>query len=139
MQICENFEEIAKFYDKILESAEDVVEMETYKNNLQLDMSLLQRNLAETRKCLFFLICQADYNEILMEQAQESGGMDGECIKYVDEMLAWPTRLNEHCDKADERHIQERAVVEAMVIRKKKQFDTKVKVLEEKLEKVHTW
>ena len=74
-----------------------------------------------------------------MEQAQESGGMDGECIKYVDEMLAWPTRLNEHCDKADERHIQERAVVEAMVIRKKKQFDTKVKVLEEKLEKVHTW
>ena len=57
MQICENFEEIAKFYDKILESAEDVVEMETYKNNLQLDMSLLQRNLAETRKCLFFLIC----------------------------------------------------------------------------------
>lgn len=34
MQICENFDDIAKFYDKNLESAEDVVEMETYKNNL---------------------------------------------------------------------------------------------------------
>lgn len=128
--ICENFDEIAKFYDKTLETAEDVVEMDTYKNNLQLDMSLLQRNLATTRKCLFFLICQTDYNEILMEQAQESGGLDGECIKYVDEMLAWPARLNEHCDKADERHIQERAVVEKHVIQKKKQFDAKVKELQ---------
>ena len=40
-----------------------------------------------------------------MEQAQESGGLDGECIKYVDEMLAWPARLTEHTEKADERHI----------------------------------
>lgn len=59
--------------------------------------------------------------------------MDGECTKYVDEMLAWPTRLNDHCDKADDRHIQERAVVETMVIKKKKLFDAKVKELQDKL------
>ena len=43
--ICGSFEEIAGNYDKNLESAEDVVEMETYKSNLQLDMTVLQRNL----------------------------------------------------------------------------------------------
>ena len=31
--------------------------------------------------------------------------MDGECVRYIDEMLAWPSKLNEHCDKADERHL----------------------------------
>lgn len=74
-----------------------------------------------------------------MEQAQESGGLDGECVKYVDEMLAWPNRLNEHCDKADERHVQERAVVEKHVIQKKKQFDAKVRELQNQLEVVHNW
>ena len=39
--ICQNFEEIAGNYDKVLETAEDVVEMETYKSNLQLDMTVL--------------------------------------------------------------------------------------------------
>ena len=29
---------------------------------------------------------------------------DGECVRYIDEMLAWPQRLNDHADKADERH-----------------------------------
>lgn len=65
--IGENFQEIANYYDKNLETAEIVVEMETFKNNLQLDMSILQRKLSSTRKCLFFLICQTDYSEILME------------------------------------------------------------------------
>ena len=41
--------------------------METYKNNLQMDMSVLQRKLSAARKNLFFLICQTDYQEILME------------------------------------------------------------------------
>ena len=96
--IGENFQEIAVYYDKSLETAEDVVEMETYKNNLQLDMSILQRKLSSTRKCLFFLICQTDYAEILLEQSTESGTQDGQCVKYVDEMLAWPQRLNDHAD-----------------------------------------
>ena len=137
--ICENFQEIAAFYDKQLDSAEAVVEMETYKNNLQLDMSSLQRNLASTRKCLFFLMCQSDYEDILQEQSAESGGEDGECKRYVDQMLAWPNRLNEHCELADERHLSERAIVEKMVYRKKINFDQKVKDLREKLQQVHGW
>ena len=34
MKICENYQEIASFYNKALETAEDVVEMENYRNNL---------------------------------------------------------------------------------------------------------
>ena len=102
--ICENFEEIRTYYKRELTSAQDVVEMERYKNNLQSDMSHLQRNLAATRKCLLFLVCQTDYSEILMETAPEAGSQDGECIKFVDEMLAWPRKLNEYCESADERH-----------------------------------
>ena len=104
--ICERFDEIAKRYDKVLETAEDVIEMETFKNNLQLDMAGLQRNLAGTRKCLFFLICQTDYTEILMEQTNaEAGSQDGECVRYIDEMIAWPAKLNQHTEQADERHL----------------------------------
>lgn len=40
-QICERFSEIACNYDKKLETAEDVIEIESYKNNLQLDMQML--------------------------------------------------------------------------------------------------
>lgn len=106
--ICERFDEIAKKYDKALQTAEDVIEMETYKNNLQLDMQVLQRNLAGTRKCLFFLVCQSDYNEILMEPTtgdSGSGNLEGECVRYIDEMLAWPSKLNQHTEQADERHL----------------------------------
>ena len=34
----------------------------------------------------------------MMTSAQESGTMDGECVKYVDEMIAWPSKLNEHME-----------------------------------------
>ena len=44
-EICKAFEAISEKYRERLTSAEEVVAMETYKNNLQLDMSQLQRNL----------------------------------------------------------------------------------------------
>ena len=113
--------------------------METYKNNLQLDMQVLQRNLASTRQCLFFLICQSDYEEILAVAPGEAGGAEGDCVRYVDEMLAWPSRLNEHCERADERHLQERTVVENFVFKKKKRFDGMVEALKKKLQEVNQW
>lgn len=54
-------------------------------------------------------------------------------------MLAWPQKLNDHADRADERHLQERAVVETVVFRKKKTFEQKVVLLREKLTKVNEW
>ena len=64
---------------------------------------------------------------------------DGECVRYIDEMLAWPHRLNAHCEQADERHLEERAVVENIVFKKKKNFDESVEALRIKLEEVHSW
>lgn len=95
--------------------------------------------MASTRKCLYFLVCQSDYEEILMIAPPESGGIDGECVRFVDEMLAWPKRLNDHCDKCDERHLQERTVVENQVFKKKLKFDKKVDELRERLKRVNDW
>ena len=39
--ICDTFRKIADKYKEKLTNAEEVVAMETYKNNLQLDMSQL--------------------------------------------------------------------------------------------------
>lgn len=39
MNICETFEKISVKYKERLTTAEEVVAMEQYKNNLQLDMS----------------------------------------------------------------------------------------------------
>ena len=135
--ICENFEEIRTYYKRELTSAEDVVEMERYKNNLQSDMSHLQRNLAATRKCLLFLVCQTDYSEILVDTAPEAGSQDGECIKFVDEMLAWPQKLNEYCESADERHLAEKTQVELRVLEKYAAFTQKVAELRKSLAAVH--
>ena len=105
-----------------------------------MDMSVLQRDLASTRQCLFFLVCQSDYVEILEETSTDTGiNRDSLCSKYIDEMLAWPQRLNDHCDKCDERHAEERKKVEEMVAHKKRDFDRKVERLNLKLKQVHEW
>ena len=56
--LCDEFRGIAERLDKHLETAEEVVEMDNYKNNLLLDMAKLQRKLAFNRQCTFFLACQ---------------------------------------------------------------------------------
>jgi hypothetical protein len=62
--LCEEFRTIADYLDKTLETAEDVVEMDNYKNNLLLDMAKLQRKLAFNRTCTFFLACQNEYEDV---------------------------------------------------------------------------
>lgn len=70
-------------------------------------MSQLQRNMSATRKCLFFLICQSEYKEILTDgEGSEAVSSDGYCLTFVDEMLAWPNKLNNEMEVADEVHAQ---------------------------------
>lgn len=62
--LCEEFRSIAEHLNKNLETAEDVIEMDNYKNNLLLDMAKLQRKLTFNRNCTFFLACQNEYEDV---------------------------------------------------------------------------
>lgn len=64
---------------------------------------------------------------------------EGECFKYVQELIAWPQKLNDLMEQADDRHADERSNVEKMVLDKKKLFDEEVQKLNSRMKKVTTW
>lgn len=66
-------------------------------------------------------------------------GQDGYCLTYVDEMLAWPNKLNNEMEIADEIHAQQRATVEKEVFKKKKEFDDRVVSLNKEVQMVLEW
>ena len=95
-----------------------------------------------TRRCVYFLLCQNDTQKIFRTFDENSTDLlpgEGECFKYVQELIAWPQKLNDLMEQADDRHAEERSNVEKMVLDKKKLFDEEVQKLNSRMKKVTTW
>lgn len=67
IQIDKRHNEICTYISKELQTAEEVLVMEKYKNNLILERSIMQDRIDEWRNILFLLI-NMDYN--ISEQTQ---------------------------------------------------------------------
>lgn len=104
--------------DKVLKTPPDVVDMERYKNNLLLELGNLQDKVYENRKSVFFLM----HNEKMFEE---------ETWALIKELHEWPSKLNAHMDKCDDRHRNERTQIENAVLKKRDLFETNIAVLEE--------
>ena len=57
-ELCTNYEGILEKIGKTLNTAEEVVAMDSYKNRLLMDMATMQRKLGFNRKCVYFLLTQ---------------------------------------------------------------------------------
>lgn len=55
-QICDRYAQICRHLEKVLRTPSDVVDMDRYKNNLLLEMGILQEKMFENRKSVFFLL-----------------------------------------------------------------------------------
>jgi len=100
--LCQQYEGIRARLSKALHTPEDVAEMDRYKNNLLVDMTRLQGEMKDNRQSVFFLL-RADRN--LKQETQE----------LVLQLHKWPQQLDEHLDECDEKHIEQRAALEAEV------------------------
>ena len=72
----------------------------------------------ENRKSVFFLL----HNDKMFED---------ETWSLIKELHDWPLRLNNHMDECDDRHRNERNVIESAVIRKRDYFETSIAVLDD--------
>ena len=87
--------------------------METYKGSLLIKMNELQRKLDFNRKSLYFLVTQNCHDHVFLDPREDNGKLvDGECKKLVLNLLNWPQRLNNFMDVMDERHADQRQVIE---------------------------
>ena len=124
--ICDKYNQICRYLDKVLKTPHDVVDMERYKNNLLLELGNLNEKSFENRKSIFFLM----HNDKMYEE---------ETWASVKELHLWPSRLNAHMDRCDERHRNERNEIENYVIKKKEIFEGLMIQLDELTQEVSTW
>jgi len=102
--------------------------MENYKARLLMDMATLQRKLTFNRKCVYFLLTHNCHDQVFMEPKKDAGTIvEGECKKLVNELLGWPNRLNNFMDICDERHGDQRLLIEKRILTKKAELDRSVK------------
>ena len=79
-QICAQYDEIEKTLHDSLQSADDVVAMETYKNSLVVDLVVVLEKCNQNRKLLFYLV---DIDHCVGEVAQQ----------YTKQIYEWPSKL----------------------------------------------
>jgi hypothetical protein len=95
--IVEEFKAISNQLDKKVTCAQELVNMDTYKNNLLLEMVDLQKKLMQNRKCFFFLVKNdPPLEEIFTEE--------GTTWHLIYKLHHWPARINDELELADNRH-----------------------------------
>ena len=86
--------------------------MDARKNEFLEAGPSMQQSLAALHKCGLFLAVQADNGDVFKdkETGKLDGGVENEgvCMELFDEMHAWPDRLNEILDRADDAHHAQR-------------------------------
>lgn len=120
-RLCQEYDDICKRLSKTLQTPEDVAEMDRFKNQLLVDMVRLQGDMRDNQQAIFFLF-RAD--RTLKPETQE----------LVLKLHQWPQQLDEHLDKCDEKHIEERAKLEKEVARQRRKFDEDAAVLRKLIE-----
>jgi len=109
-----------------MRTPQDVVDMERYKNNLLLEMGNIQEKMNENKKQVFFLM----RNDKMFEE---------DTWALIKSLHEWPDKLNDHMDKADERHRKERDDIEIEVLTKKREFEDLIASSEEQYREAEQW
>ena len=112
-QIDKKHADIVKYMTKILNTAEDVQEMDKFTNNLILERSVVQDRIDEWRSNLFLLI-DMDYN--ITEATQ----------MYAKTIYQWPKKLTNILETAYRRHYEEREAIETQMYKRRDQFEVEM-------------
>ena len=118
-RICENL-------SRNLSTAKDVLEMEKFKNNLLLEMGRLRGEMQANMESVLFLVKQ---DRCLTEETRD----------LVAALHGWPAQLDAHMQKCDERHDNERMVLEDRITQLRKEFLVDLGAIEGKVREVAAW
>ena len=106
--------------------------MDTYKNNLLLEMAELQKKLMQNRKCFFFLVKNdPPLEEIFTEE--------GTTWHLIYKLHHWPARINDELELSDEKHRIQRENIEQKHTDKKEDFNKQCKQLDGRTKEVLHW
>ena len=61
------------------------------------------------------------------------------CVKYLKELHAWPIKLNEILDEAEDKHSEQKDAIIKEVANKREQLKKDIKDLEEVVGKISEW
>jgi hypothetical protein len=100
--------------------------MDIYKNNLILEMTTLRDRILQNRSLVFFLL----RNDFIFSEI--SWGL----IKSLHE---WPYQLTELVDEAEDRHKNDRNLIEAQLIQRKDVFEKEVAEYHDNIKEMSFW
>jgi len=111
---------------KSLNHPSDVVEMESYKSNLLLEMGRLQGDMKLNQEQVFFLL-RAD--RVLKYETQD----------LILKLQVWPGKLDELLSESEQRHEKERFVLEGIFNTERAEFLRETAKIEKNVKEVAGW